>query len=1340
MDQRIHPLPALSADRLFEGGGETGAILRAIDWAQTPLGPVETWPQSLKTIVRIMLTSRQPIWIGWGPDLIKMYNDPYKAIVGGKHPTALGQPASVVWREIWGDIGPRLHTAMRTNVGTYDESLLLIMERYGYQEETYYTFSYSPVPNDAGGVGGIICANTDDTQRIIGERQAKLLRTLAAETVDARTIEDACRLSVHSLEQNPFDLPFALLYLLDQERERVLLAGTAGIDKGHPAAPESVTLDADGPWPFAQVISSGKSLVITDLNQRIAHLPTGAWTRPPHQAIALPIARSGQTGQAGVLIAGLNPFRLLDEGYQGFFQLVAGQLAASLTSAQAYEEERKRAEALAELDRAKTAFFSNVSHEFRTPLTLMLGPLEDLLAGAALEPRVHEQLTVIQRNGLRLLKLVNTLLDFSRIEAGRMQAVYAPTDLAALTADLASVFRSLVERAGLRLLVDCQELPEPVYVDREMWEKIVLNLLSNAFKFTFDGEIAVSLRQVGQQAQLTVRDTGVGIAPEEIPRLFERFHRIHGARSRTHEGSGIGLALVQELVHLHGGTIKVESQPDAGTTFTITVPLGKAHLMADRIQAGRVLASTALGAAPFIEEAQRWLPAGARADGLAQDWLEPAPPLSPSFPLKEPQERPARILLADDNADMRDYLSRLLRARYEVEAVGDGEAALRAARSRPPDLILSDVMMPVLDGFGLLRELRDDPHTRMIPVILLSARAGEEATIEGLEAGANDYLIKPFSAREALARVAAHLEIARIRQEVNARVGELEAVFEAMTDGIDIVDSIGIIRQMNQAGYRLVGLKSQEEAPTYFDKTPQARSQMLMMRDEQGQPIPPERAPAARIVRGEILAGKSAMDVQVRTIDGREREWEFSGAPTHDGAGNINGGVVMFHDVTERRALERRTAESLAALLEMAQTLVQGVGSDTQETEVDKGVLTRIARLVQQAMGGQYTAATLITPATGELHPLMVIGVSPEVEARWWSSLKSGKITDFMPPDMAERLYAGEVLTFDFAGQPPIPGQDYFEIQQLLSAAIWVNPQQVCLLGVEIRNRSSFTTAEKDLVQAAVQLMALVLERDQLLREREAARVRALASEETARRMDEFLSIASHELRTPMTSLLANLQLAERAAHQWQKETLPEALRSKVERYQGVLERSRRQVLRLNRLVGDLLEVSRISAGKLEMRLEPCELGAILREALEAHQAAWTGRQITLEGSDLLPLELLADADRLGQVITNYLTNALKYSAPDQPVRVTLQREQDAIKVAVQDRGPGLTQEQQAHLFERFYRAPGIEQQSGSGVGLGLGLYISKTIIERHGGQVGVESVPGHGSTFWFTLPLHREA
>ena len=470
------------------------------------------------------------------------------------------------------------------------------------------------------------------------------------------------------------------------------------------------------------------------------------------------LSKQGQKQPAGFIITAINPFRRYAPAYAGFVDLLAGQIAASLDNARAYEEERRRAEALAEIDRAKTVFFSNVSHEFRTPLTLMLGPMEDLLGRAnCLEPVVRGQLKIVHRNSLRLLKLVNSLLDFSRIESGRASANFQPVDLAALTRDLASNFRSACEKAGLSLVIDCPPLPGEAYVDRDMWEKIVLNLLSNAFKFTFEGEIRVALQADGQEARLTVTDTGTGIAKSEIPRLFERFHRIQGARGRSHEGSGIGLALVQELVKMHGGHIAVESEEGKGTAFVISIPLENASAPTDAPAAALLTARTTA----FVEEALRWLPGISDRQEFASDAdLSDMPPALTNA-------RRARILLADDNADMRAYVARLLSVRHEVEAAADGHAALEAALERRPDLILTDIMMPRLDGFGLIKAIRAKESLRDLPVIVLSARAGEEASIEGLSAGADDYLVKPFSARELIARVEAALALARLRGETN---------------------------------------------------------------------------------------------------------------------------------------------------------------------------------------------------------------------------------------------------------------------------------------------------------------------------------------------------------------------------------------------------------------------------------------------------------------------------------------------------------------------------------------------------------------------------------------------
>ncbi|WP_187829952.1 ATP-binding protein [Siccirubricoccus phaeus] len=906
----ISPFLPDAAPRFLAGGGEIGARMRQFDWAATPLGPPDSWPQSLKTAVRIMLTSRQPIWIGWGEELTFLYNDPYKAIIGGKHPWALGRPTAEVWQEIWQDIGPLLATALTGDEGTYVEKQLLVMERNFYPEETYYTFSYSPVPKDGGGTGGIICANTEDTQRVIGERQLALLRDLAASTAEARNWRQVCERAAATLAGNPRDLPFALLYMAEPDGQGLALAGAAGIAPGHPAAPARLPLEGAAPWPVAELLRQPELRLVPDLAARFGSgLPTGAWPRPPAQAALLPIAAAGAAGRTGCLILGLNPYRLFDEGYRQFLGLVAGQVSAALANAEAYEEERRRAEALAELDRAKTAFFSNVSHEFRTPLTLMLGPLEEVLAApAGLAPADHTRLETAHRNARRLLRLVNSLLDFSRVEAGRAQAQSAPVDLAAFTAELASSFRSLCERAGLALEVDCPPLPAPVFVDRGMWETITLNLLSNAFKFTFAGRIRVSLRpaQGGATVVLTVQDTGTGIPAESLPKVFERFHRVAGAEGRSFEGSGIGLALVRELVRLHGGEIAVESRPGKGSAFTVTLPFRAAPLP-DGPLASAPAAPAAARAEAYVEEALRWLEGSAAAEGPP-----PGPDLGDLLP--RPALPGGRVLLADDNADMRDYVGRLLGdAGYAVEAVADGAAALAAARRRPPDLVLADVMMPRLDGFGLLRALRAEPELAEVPVILLSARAGEEAQVEGLEAGADDYLIKPFSARELLARVGASLSLTRARREaaeaVRARSAELEAVLATVPAGVWFTRDPEA-RQVWGNRHAAALLRLPEDANASMVAGPSGHLGFRVFRD--GVEAALETLPLVRAARGEEVRGD---EQEIRFADGAPPVVLLCHAmPLRDAAGELAGAVCAAVDITDRRRAEEALREETRTL------------------------------------------------------------------------------------------------------------------------------------------------------------------------------------------------------------------------------------------------------------------------------------------------------------------------------------------------------------------------------------------------------------------------------------------
>lgn len=728
-------------------------LMRSHSWAETTLGALEHWSPNLCTAVSICLNSRFPMVIWWGKELTLLYNDAWLPIVGNKHPESFGRPGHEVWAEAWNVLGAQLHGVLDTGEATWSDDLLLQLHRYGYLEETYFTYSHSPIFLESGAVGGAFTAVTETTERVIGERRLATLRDLAALVGEAKTLEQACQTAIETLANNSADIPFAAIYTMNGE-DATLQAKTLT------SLPLPIDSQSDSFWRLEDAIVQRQPIWIENFVERFGEIPAGVLATPLQQALILPVWASGQETLSGLLVVGVNPGRALDEDYRNFFEMATGHIGTAIANADAYEAERKRVEALAELDRVKTEFFSNVSHEFRTPLTLMLNPLEEVLA---IEPLEHRsQLETVHRNGLRLLKLVNALLDFSRIEAGRVQAVYQPIELSTFTAELASVFRTTVERVGLRLIVNC-EGDDRVYVDREMWEKIVLNLISNAFKFTFEGEIEVALRRVDQSVELSIRDTGVGIPSEALPRLFERFHRVSGTRSRSYEGSGIGLALVKELVEQHGGTISVSSEMEVGSTFTVRIPLGDAHLPQEQIDRTETVLSSTVRADAFVQEALRWNVDTANERGVSID--------SDMFavPNTDLSSNPTRILIVDDNADLRDYLKRLLEQSYSVETAIDGIDALNVIHHSPPDLVLSDVMMPNLNGFGLLQALRSQPETQEIPIILLSARAGEEARVEGLGAGADDYLVKPFSARELIARVESTLKLSRLRQEATDR-------------------------------------------------------------------------------------------------------------------------------------------------------------------------------------------------------------------------------------------------------------------------------------------------------------------------------------------------------------------------------------------------------------------------------------------------------------------------------------------------------------------------------------------------------------------------------------------
>ncbi|MEJ7644643.1 MAG: ATP-binding protein [Chryseolinea sp.] len=740
-----------AAPEFFSGGGEMGKLIRSKDWSKTPLGSPESWPQSLRTTVSLCIASNFPISIAWGPHRVQIYNDGYWPVTGDKHPASMGQDFKECWFSAWPVIGQAFEEASLGQT-RFLENQRIFIDRYGYLEETFFTFSFSPILDETGGVGGLFHPVIELTQQTIAERRLNVLRVVADNTVNPRTLEEASSLMLGCLRDFELDLPFVLLYAIAADGKEASLQGNVGVEKDSLLANSKIDLGDQSlkSWPFTEAIQNGKAVKVEGLTKIFGAFNCGPYAEAPEQALVFPVSHNGTDRKNYVLIAGVSSRRNLDEKYMLFYELLSASVTNALTKARAYDEERRKAEALAEIDKAKTVFFSNISHEFRTPLTLMLGSLEGLLnrGDDVVRASEKEAIETSHRNAVRLLRLVNNLLDFSRIEAGRVQAHYQLTDLPKYTTELASNFRSIVENAGLIFQVKTDTITDPVYIDTEMWEKIVLNLLSNAFKYTLKGSIALSLAAENDHVLLKIEDTGVGIPENELPKMFQRFHRVQNVVARTYEGTGIGLSLVSELVKLHGGEITVLSKEAKGSVFTVSIPTGKSHLPIEQVFDIPIEFTNSFSDA-FIDEATTLLDQSILIANATESLNGNADAIT--------------VLVVDDNADMRAYIKNLLKRQYHVVTANNGMDALQQIKEHSPRLILCDIMMPVMDGIQLLKAVKENIQTCNIPVILLSARAGEESKIEGYEIGADDYLVKPFSAKELLARVSSNIKTAAIR-------------------------------------------------------------------------------------------------------------------------------------------------------------------------------------------------------------------------------------------------------------------------------------------------------------------------------------------------------------------------------------------------------------------------------------------------------------------------------------------------------------------------------------------------------------------------------------------------
>lgn len=1370
--------------------GQLGEMIRNYDWNTTSLGPISQWPQSLKTTLSLMLNSNNPTWLGWGPDNIFFYNDAYIEVLGReKHQWALGKPAPLVWEEIWHMCGHLSDMVFNEGKATNMDDMQLFMRRGEVLEEVFYSFSYSPVIEENGKVGGLFCPNFETTPKILSARRNKTLALLAENSLTYKTIDTALESVAETLGKNREDIPFSLLYLLDNSGNTAHIIKYIGVDNRiEEYFPKTIHLNGKGSKNaevLTEIIKTGKTKTIAITNPLL--FPKGQANQLLTKAIAVPFSMTGSKA-SGIMVCGVNPTRNLDTDYTTFYEMAAGQISAAIQNVNTIENERKRAEELAEIDKAKTAFFSNISHEFRTPLTLMLGPLEELLQSGNLAEKQQETVETTHRNAVRLLRLVNTLLDFSHMESGRLKAKFVPTNISSFTENLASNFRSITQKAGIDLVTSTPPLKHTVYTDREMWEKIVFNLLSNAFKYTLQGTIQIAIKDEGNNMVMTVKDTGVGIPEKELTNMFTRFHRVKNTTGRSFEGSGIGLSMIKELINQHGGSISVQSTEGMGTCFTITIPFGKDHLPPSQVFEEVIDNDTFLSDA-YLTEAETLLHKEDNIEVEAQTI----------------GSKQHTILIVDDNADMRKHLRAIIEKEYRVITAVNGQDALEKIQKKKPSIILSDIMMPVMDGIELLKEVKENSLTNSIPVILLTARAGEESKIAGYELGADDYLVKPFSAKELIARINSQLKITNTREHARRQLQNLFTqapvaicILKGKNFIVDMAND-NILEMWGKPASAMINKPLLEGLP---EAAAQGYDKLLERVYTTGITHVDEEAPFYKIENG----------------ISRQQYVKFIYQPFYEETGEISGIMVLATDITPQVEARKKIEESetkFRNLIHQAYIPIVIVkGKDFVYEFANDAYLNIYGYRKDDLIGKKMTDALPVLRASqieANLKEVMKTGktqIFTDVpititrygitETRYFTSIYqpliennviagiismvnevtnqylARKIQEQNEEDLKTILEAMPQMAYraDVNGVPVFHTRKFYdytgltlETAQQTAWSTVVHPDAI----EEMTKKWSESISSGKEFNHAVQIKkagentyrwflskAVALRNDKGQISQWVGTLTDIHEQKVfSEKLEAMVTDRTEKLNTSNRLLEhKNDELAQTnkelesfnyvASHDLQEplrkiQTFISIIKDRnliAESGENYINKVASSAERMSQLIQDVLTYSRLSA---ENQFTETNLNTIINNVINDFELAIQEKDAVIE-KDTLP-NIQAVPLQMHQLFSNLISNSIKYSIEKPVIKIHGEpieyktkkgKLKKCLKITLSDNGIGFDEQYSDQIFKLFKRLHGKSEYSGTGIGLS----ICKKIVEFHKGTISATSKPGEGSTFTIMLPL----